>query len=264
MIIICAAASGGMEINMRKFVRLICIIAAVCSLSLCFISCGEDTPKSKAYFDASSSNTGSGTGIKTMFIEREVNSMKADDFVPSKEKSDYVLIKIKDYGSVVVLLRRDVAPETVANFKKLVSEKFYDGTVFHRVIDGFMIQGGGMVVSKPADGENQSVLTDKNAASIKGEFSSNGFENNLYHVRGVISMARTPEPNSASSQFFIIHKDGASSAGLNGSYAAFGYVLAGMEVVDAIATCEVDDADSQSPRPIVDIVIESVIFAEPK
>lgn len=188
-----------------------------------------------------------------MMVNREIDSMEVEDFEPSDQKSDYVLIKVKDYGEIVVVLRRDIAPISVKNFKKLVSQDFYSGTVFHRIIEGFMIQGGGMTVF----GDE---LKEKPAEEIKGEFASNGVENNLKHVRGVLAMARTPNPNSASSQFYIIHQEG---SWLDGDYAAFGYVLAGMDVVDAIATCDVYGS-SNAPMPVENIIIESATFVQPK
>ena len=134
---------------------------------------------------------------------------------------------------------------TVANFKDLVSDKFYDGLIFHRVIKDFMIQGGGY----------DSSLKEKDSPSIKGEFSSNGVENDLKHTKGVISMARTTVPDSASSQFFIMHKDYPS---LDGNYAAFGNTVYGIEVVDAIASV----ATNSSDMPLRTIVISSVRFAK--
>lgn len=132
-----------------------------------------------------------------------------------------VLISVKDYGEIKLELDADVAPITVDNFIELVNNKFYDGLTFHRVIDGFMIQGGDPL-------GNGTGGSDK---TIKGEFSSNGVKNNLSHERGVISMARSTDKNSASSQFFIMHSDNKS---LDGEYAAFGKVISGIEVVDKI------------------------------
>lgn len=134
-----------------------------------------------------------------------------------------VEIEVKDYGTIAVELDADEAPITVTNFVNLVEDGFYDGLTFHRIIDGFMIQGG----DPNGDGSGGSGRT------IKGEFSSNGVDNSIDHVRGVISMARSTMPNSASSQFFIVQED---SPHLNGEYAAFGHVTSGMEIVDAI--CE--------------------------
>ena len=141
-------------------------------------------------------------------------------------------IVVKDYGTIAVELDADVAPITVTNFSKLVNEGFYNGLTFHRIISGFMIQGG----DPKADGTGGSDET------IKGEFSSNGVENSISHKRGVISMARSSDKDGASSQFFIMHQDGEY---LDGDYAAFGNVTSGMEVVDKI--CEnVKPEDSQT------------------
>ena len=136
----------------------------------------------------------------------------------------YAEIKVKDYGDIIVELDADQAPITVTNFLSLADSKFYDGLTFHRIIDGFMIQGGGY----DQNGNK------KNADTIKGEFVSNGIKNNIKHERGVISMARIGGMNdSASSEFFIMHEDNAT---LDGNYAAFGHVIEGMDVVDKIAT----------------------------
>ena len=150
-------------------------------------------------------------------------------------------IVIKDYGTIQLELYADTAPITVANFAKLADEGFYDGLTFHRIISGFMIQGGcpqGTGMGGPG-------------YSIKGEFSSNGFTNNLRHERGVISMARTMMPNSAGSQFFIMHKN---SPHLDGQYAGFGRVIEGMDVVDEIANTPVDRGD----RPKADQRIKTM------
>lgn len=132
-----------------------------------------------------------------------------------------VEIKVKDYGTIDVQLDADTAPITVTNFIKLVQEDFYDGLTFHRIMDGFMIQGGDPL-GNGTGGSDQT---------IKGEFKNNKVENNISHKRGVISMARSSDPDSASSQFFIVQTD---STFLDGDYAAFGEVTSGMDVVDAI------------------------------
>lgn len=132
-----------------------------------------------------------------------------------------VEISVKEYGTIQVELEPNVAPITVENFLSLVNDGFYDGLTFHRIISGFMIQGGDPLGNGTGGAENR----------IKGEFASNGVENSIKHERGVISMARSSDPNSASSQFFIMHKD---AQHLDGNYAAFGRVLSGIEVVDKI------------------------------
>ncbi len=136
------------------------------------------------------------------------------------------------------------APKTVANFEKLVAENFYDGLTFHRVIRGFMIQGG-CPLGTGTGGAKQTVI---------GEFASNGYKNDISHVRGVISMARSNDKNSASSQFFIMHDD---APYLDGEYAAFGKVVSGMDVVDEIASVETDGGD----RPLRPQKIKTVTIS---
>ncbi|OUO48126.1 peptidyl-prolyl cis-trans isomerase [Olsenella sp. An285] len=135
----------------------------------------------------------------------------------------HATIEVEGYGTIEVALNANVAPITVSNFCNLAEEGFYDGLTFHRIIEGFMIQGGDPL-------GNGTGGSEKN---IKGEFSSNGVENNIPHVRGTISMARSQDPDSASSQFFIMQE---TAEHLDGEYAAFGNVTSGIEVVDAI--CE--------------------------
>lgn len=157
-----------------------------------------------------------------------------------------VEISIKDYGKIKLELDANVAPITVTNFVNLINSEFYNGLTIHRIIDGFMIQGGDPL----ADGTGGSKNT------IKGEFSSNGVDNDISHVRGVISMARSNEANSASSQFFIVHKD---SPHLDGNYAAFGKVTKGIEIVDKIVenVSEFGDSNGLIPKdkqPIIDYI----------
>ncbi|MEG0770501.1 MAG: peptidylprolyl isomerase [Clostridia bacterium] len=150
-------------------------------------------------------------------------------------------IKMQNGKKIKLQLNAAVAPITVANFEKLANEGFYDGLIFHRVINGFMIQGGcpnGTGMGGPG-------------YNITGEFSKNGIKNDISHLRGVISMARSSMPNSAGSQFFIMHKDGKF---LDGEYAAFGKVIEGIDVVDEIANAEVDASD----KPITAQTIESI------
>ena len=135
-----------------------------------------------------------------------------------------ISIKVKNFGTMTAELYPDKAPKTVENFVKLAKEGFFDGLIFHRVIKGFMIQGGGYDES----------MTDKETDSIMGEFKANGFmQNDLKHTRGVLSMARTSDPNSASSQFFIMHMD---APHLDAQYAGFGKLTDGFDVLDAIAS----------------------------
>ena len=149
---------------------------------------------------------------------------------------------VKDFGEITAELYPDKAPKTVENFLKLVDEGFFSGLIFHRVICGFMIQGGGY---------NED-FQQKHTAAIQGEFASNGFrQNDIKHTRGVLSMARTMVKDSASSQFFIMHQN---APHLDGEYAAFGMVTKGIEVVDEIAELPTDYQDC----PRVNVVIEKV------
>ncbi len=172
-------------------VKKIIAILSAAILTLTFCGCS----KRQSEFD---SNTSSGYG------------------------THHAVITVKDYGDIKLVLDGDTAPITVKNFVELAKSGFYDGLTFHRIIKGFMIQGG----DPKGDGTGGSDKT------IRGEFSKNGVENNISHKRGVISMARSQDNNSASSQFFIMHEDGDY---LDGSYAAFGHVTEGMDVVDKIA-----------------------------
>ena len=151
------------------------------------------------------------------------------------------IIEINKFGTIEVELDKETAPLTVDNFVKLADEGFYKGLTFHRVIKGFMIQGG----CPKGNG------TGGPGYCIKGEFAANGFNNPISHKRGVISMARAMDPNSAGSQFFIMHKD---SEFLDGQYAAFGHVTKGIEVVDAIASVRTSPND----RPLETVVIKDI------
>ena len=171
-----------------------------------------------------------------------------DGFEQTSDISDYVLLKMKigDYsGEILIRLFPDVAPITVSNFQSLVNSSFYDGLTMHRVIKNFVIQGG-----DPAGNGTGGSDTD-----IFGEFTSNGFTNNLSHKRGVVSMARSDDPDSGSSQFFICHDD---ILYLDENYAAFGFVVYGMDTVDYIANLETDSNDT----PITTVTIERAIFVK--
>lgn len=152
----------------------------------------------------------------------QTNSDKEEKDMYSTGKH-HAQIEIENYGIIELELDADVAPITVANFAKLVNEGFYNGLTFHRIIDGFMIQGG----------DPEGTGFGGSSENIKGEFSANGVKNTISHVRGTISMARSNPYNSASSQFFIVHED---SKFLDGQYAGFGKVTSGIEIVDRI--CE--------------------------
>lgn len=194
-----------------------------------------------------------------MFAELDFTSVNPASCQETDNVTNYVRIKISiasseteertAYEDIIIRLYPEVAPETVENFQKLVSNHFYDGLTFHRVIKNFMIQGG----CPKGDGTGDA------GWEIKGEFASNGFENNLKHVRGVVSMARGNAYDSASCQFFIVHNTQGSTH-LNGDYAAFGYVVSGMDTVDAIA----NGAVGSGSKPLRTVTIESIRFVDPK
>ena len=196
-------------------VKKIIAILSAAILTLTFCGCS----KRQSEFD---SDTGSGYG------------------------THHAVITIKDYGDIKLVLDGDTAPITVKNFVELAKSGFYDGLTFHRIIKGFMIQGG----DPKGNGTGGSDKT------IRGEFSKNGVENNISHKRGVISMARLQDNNSASSQFFIMHEDGDY---LDGSYAAFGHVTEGMDVVDKIAeNTPVTDSNGtvlKENQPIIEKIV---------
>lgn len=185
---------------------------------------------------------------------QKIYTIENTKFKESSEETNLVLINVKNKGAMVAELYPDIAPITVKNFKKLISENFYDGLTFHRVINNFMIQTGDPTGTGIGGSEE----------NIKGEFELNGVKNNLSHIRGVLSMARrganpdTEETmNSASSQFFIVHAD---SDFLDGSYASFGKVIHGLEVIDLIAKVQTDEND----KPLTDVIIDEIIFLEEK
>ncbi|SHN82523.1 peptidyl-prolyl cis-trans isomerase B (cyclophilin B) [Desulfitobacterium chlororespirans DSM 11544] len=157
------------------------------------------------------------------------------------DKKPVVTIEMESGSTIKIELYPDVAPETVKNFVSLVEKGFYDGIIFHRVIPGFMIQGG----------DPQGTGMGGCGYSINGEFTANGFPNNLKHERGVISMARTANPNSAGSQFFLMHAD---SPHLDGQYASFGRIIEGIEEVDRIANVKRDYRD----KPVEDQQMKKV------
>ena len=165
-----------------------------------------------------------------------------------------VTIEMEDGGTIKAELYPEIAPNTVNNFISLINKGYYDGVIFHRVIPGFMIQGG----------DPKGMGTGGPGYSIKGEFTRNGFKNDLKHDRGVLSMARTMAPNSAGSQFFIMHKN---SPHLDGQYASFGKVLEGMEVVDAIANTRRGPNDKPlTPQIMKKVTVETfgVEYPEPE
>ena len=197
----------------------VCVLAAVMVLGLA--ACGKGAADSGSPDQEAAEQKTEESAEKNEDAEPE----EADSGLSEETETEAspAGIEVQDYGTITVELDRTAAPVTVENFLNLVDAGFYDGLTFHRIIAGFMIQGGDPL-------GNGTGGADK---TIPGEFRSNGFDNPISHERGVISMARAMDPNSASSQFFIMHQDGDY---LDGEYAAFGHVTEGMEIVDQI--CE--------------------------
>ncbi len=225
---------------MKRNISICCIVAVmVLSLAGCG---GEKTEKATQNATKKTESAGNQTtesASTSAALEAKEVSDDADSKKEKKSQKDvdyskgkhHAEIIIKDYGTIKLELDADTAPITVANFAKLVNEGFYDGLTFHRIISGFMIQGG----------DPQGNGTGGSGKNIKGEFSANGIKNDISHKRGVISMARSQDNDSASSQFFIMHQDGDY---LDGQYAAFGKVTEGMEFVDKIcADTQVQDTN---------------------
>lgn len=180
----------------------------------CLTACGKEEVKD----EESTVKTGTVTLEELDLADEGVLTQESDTLLAGQYNIE---IEIVDYGTIALTLDADVAPVTVTNFLDLVKDGFYNGLTFHRIIDGFMMQGG----------DPEGTGMGGSPRKIQGEFASNGIENSLAHSRGVISMARTNQPNSASSQFFIMHQDYPS---LDGEYAAFGVVTGGIEIVDAV------------------------------
>ncbi len=178
--------------------------------------------------------------LKNIWCSINAHNIKTDIY--------YADIEIENYGTVTVELDQTAAPVTVSNFVNLARNGFYDGLTFHRIIEDFMMQGG----DPNGDGTGGNTDENGNEINIVGEFTDNGYENSLSHTRGAISMARSSENDSASSQFFIVHED---STHLDGQYAVFGYVTEGLDIVDSI--CEaaepIDDNGtiSSDAQPII-------------
>lgn len=203
--------------SLSKYLKLIVLSVAMSSLVL--VGCAKSDKAEKSGNETNS------------------NEVVAEDTGASDETLPVATIVIKGMGTIKAELYPEIAPNTVNNFIELSNKGFYDGLIFHRVIEGFMIQGGCP----------QGTGTGDPGYSIKGEFSNNGFENNLEHTPGVLSMARAQNPDSAGSQFFIMTSD---NKGLNGEYASFGKVIEGMSVVRAIETTKVSN---EKPKETVEI-----------
>lgn len=226
---------------MKKFKFLkVMVMMLVFGMLLC--GCGENKTKT---------TSGQLTSADKENVQQEADKEATGQETEGEYLSGKYTVEIvmKDLGTIRVELDADAAPITVTNFVKLVNEDFYDGLTLHRIMDGFMMQGG----DPTGTGMGGSDET------IKGEFAINGVENNLSHTRGAISMARSSKPNSASSQFFIVHED---STFLDGQYACFGYVTEGIEIVDQICENAIVEDNNGTVLPENQPVIESISVVE--
>ncbi len=212
------------------------------------VSSVSQTESSAASADSTEAADSSAAQSADDVVQFSASSLKGCYDI-SKDELTYAQIKVKDYGTITAALDSTVAPVSVENFTSLAKSGFYDGLTFHRIIDGFMIQGG-----DPSG--NGTGGSDK---TIKGEFSANQVDNPITHVRGAISMARSQDPDSSSSQFFIVQAD---SNYLDGNYAGFGYVTDGMDVVDQICKDAKPTDQNGSIAASDQPVIESVTILE--
>ncbi len=220
---------------MKKKILSVLLCGALAALMLA--GCGNDKETDTAESEQTTEETDA---------ESEEETEDSTETLTGKINAE---IDVKDYGVIKLELDADTAPITVTNFVNLAKSGFYDGLTFHRIISGFMIQGGDPLGNGTGGSEN----------TIKGEFSNNGVENNISHVRGTISMARSTDYDSASSQFFIVHED---STFLDGDYAAFGTVTEGMEVVDAICEAVTVEDDNGTVAAENQPVINSIKIIE--
>ncbi len=201
--------------------RSFCLAAPLAAFAAAGLSACSGSSTSGSSSSSEKTTSSESTTTTSSSSSSVIDSVSSDDVYASG--THHATIEVADYGTIELALNANVAPITVSNFCNLANQGFYDGLTFHRIISGFMIQGG----DPNGDG------TGGSSQNIKGEFSKNGVENPISHVRGTISMARSSAYDSGSSQFFIMHK---TTTSLDGQYAAFGSVTSGIEVVDAI--CE--------------------------
>lgn len=239
---------------MKKSYIIIGVVVIIMLVAIGIYAVINSNSQSKKQLEENSTNIEGTTNTENS--TKENNTENKDEYIQNNQISNeseennmystgkhHAEIVVKNYGTIVLELDADVAPITVENFANLVNEGFYNGLTFHRIISGFMIQGGDPLGNG----------TGGSSKTIKGEFASNGVKNSISHVRGTISMARSSMPNSASSQFFIVHQD---STFLDGQYAAFGTVTSGMEVVDKIcADTAVEDDNgtvAKNNQPVIE------------
>ena len=208
------------------------------------VDSAQDKQDAAAADSGKAADSSAGTEANGSYASFDASALKGCWDI-SADKLTYVQIRVKDYGTITAALDETIAPISVKNFVSLAKDGFYDGLTFHRIIEGFMIQGG----------DPNGNGTGGSEETIKGEFSDNGVENPITHVRGAVSMARAQDPNSASSQFFIVQAD---STFLDGQYAGFGYVTDGMDIVDKICADAKPTDNNGSIAKDSQPVIESV------
>ena len=245
---------------MKKSYIIIGVVVVVMLAAIGIYAVINSNSQSKKQLEENSTNIEGTTNTENS--TKENNTENKDEYIQNNQISNeseennmystgkhHAEIVVKNYGTIALELDADVAPITVENFANLVNEGFYNGLTFHRIISGFMIQGGDPLGNG----------TGGSSKTIKGEFASNGVKNSISHVRGTISMARSSMPNSASSQFFIVHKD---STFLDGQYAAFGTVTSGMEVVDKICADTAVEDDNGTVEKNNQPVIEKITIID--
>ena len=245
---------------MKKSYIIIGVVVIVMLVAIGIYAVINSNSQSKKQLEENSTNIEGTTNTENS--TKENNTENKDEYIQNNQISNeseennmystgkhHAEIVVKNYGTIVLELDADVAPITVENFANLVNEGFYNGLTFHRIISGFMIQGGDPLGNG----------TGGSSKTIKGEFASNGVKNSISHVRGTISMARSSMPNSASSQFFIVHQD---STFLDGQYAAFGTVTSGMEVVDKICAETTVEDDNGTVEKNNQPVIEKITIID--
>jgi len=235
---------------MKKSYIIIAVVIAIMIIAMGIYAVVNNNKKDeeKRKNTNEESNSISGNIEKNQVENTQTNNESGENNMYSTGKH-HAEIVVKNYGTIALELDADVAPITVENFANLVNEGFYNGLTFHRIISGFMIQGGDPLGNG----------TGGSSKTIKGEFASNGVKNSISHVRGTISMARSSMPNSASSQFFIVHKD---STFLDGQYAAFGTVTSGIDVVDKICADTVVEDDNGTVAKNNQPVIEKITMID--
>ena len=235
---------------MKKSYIIIGVVVVVMLAAIGIYAVINSNSQSKKQLEENSTNIEGTTNTENSAKENKDENIQNNQISNESEENNmystgkhHAEIVVKNYGTIALELDSDVAPITVENFANLVNEGFYNELTFHRIISGFMIQGGDPLGNG----------TGGSSKTIKGEFASNGVKNSISHVRGTISMARSSMPNSASSQFFIVHQD---STFLDGKYAAFGTVTSGMEVVDKIcADTAVEDDNgtvAKNNQPVIE------------